>query len=151
MFASARAHTFEQLSTAIDVAFARWDRSHLWAFRFPGSTRIEIPQGWLDDVPGEVLDAGRTRLSRLKPGERFVYEFDFGDSWMHVCTVGDHHIDPLESLGIVPADPLPYFGWGDIPDQYGRRWHEDDGESPLPPDPGTRDLPHLLPHWRPQE
>ena len=43
LFAASRAHTFEQLSTAIDDAFARWDRSHLWAFRFIDDLRIEIP------------------------------------------------------------------------------------------------------------
>jgi hypothetical protein len=30
--------------------------------------------------------------------------------------------------------PTPYWGWGTIPDQYGRLWHGDDGES-LPPEP----------------
>jgi len=29
--------------------------------------------------------------------------------------------DPMETLGIVPDKPLPCWGWGDIPDQYGRR------------------------------
>jgi hypothetical protein len=150
MFAAARGHTFQQLSTAIDDAFARWDRAHLWAFRFPRDLRIEMPSHWLDDVPGKTLDADRTRLSRLKPGQQFLYEFDFGDSWMHLCTVGDARIDPLEALGIVPQNPLPYWGWGDIPDQYGRRWAGDDGESPIPPHPGFGDLPPLLPYWGPQ-
>jgi hypothetical protein len=27
-------------------------------------------------------------LSTLSLGEQFVYEFDFGDSWTHLCTVG---------------------------------------------------------------
>ena len=31
------------------------------------------------------------------------------------------------------------FGWGDLPDQHGRRWDDDDGESPLPPAPAQRD------------
>jgi hypothetical protein len=150
MFAASRAHTFEQLSTAIDDAFARWDRSHLWAFQFPGDLRIEIPDPEGEfDLPGEVLDARRTRLGRLEPGEQFVYEFDFGDSWMHVCTVGDKRIDPEETLGITPDTPLAYWGWGQIPDQYGRRWDGDDGESPVPPDPGISDLPPFFPWWPP--
>jgi Plasmid pRiA4b ORF-3-like protein len=141
---ASRRHTFEQLSTAIDDAFARWDRAHLWAFRFPGALRIEIPD--LEWEPlGEVLDGRRTRLSRLKPGEQFAYEFDFGDAWMHLCTVGDKRIDPLETLGIYPETPLPFWGWGDIPDQYGRRWDGDDGESPVPSKPRRVDLPSSFP------
>jgi hypothetical protein len=43
---------------------------------------------------------------------------------------------------------LPYFGWGDIPDQYRRLWDGDDGESPRPRRPSRSDLPPLLWHWR---
>jgi len=150
IFAAARSHTFGQLASAIDDAFARWDRAHLWAFRFSGDVRIEPdPEGW-DDSPGQALDGHRTRLSRLKPGEQFVYEFDFGDSWLHLCTVGEQRTDPSETLGITPPGPLPYWGWGSIPDQYGRRWDYDDGGSPPPPDPGDEDLPPLLPWWGPR-
>lgn len=77
------------------------------------------------------------QLSRLALGERFVDVFDFGDDWTHLSTVGPERVDPLEALGIVPDEPLPYFGWGDIPDQYRRRW-DDDGESPQPRLPRVR-------------
>ena len=70
-----------------------------------------------------------------------------GDDWTHLCTVADSRIDPLDTLGIVPDVPLPYWGWGSIPDQYGRRFDGDDGETPLPPDPHLADLPPLRP-WR---
>jgi hypothetical protein len=73
---------------------------------------------WDDDNP---LDETKTKLPRLQPGEQFVYEFDFGDSWLHLCTVAEQRIDPLETVGIAPARPLPYWGWGQLPDQYGRR------------------------------
>ena len=43
--------------------------------------------------------------------------------------------DPLETLGIIPDKPLPCWGWGDILDQYGRRWDGDDGSSPVPKTP----------------
>ena len=66
---------------------------------------------------------------------------------MHLCTVADRRVDPLDQLGIVPDRPLPCWGWGDIPDQYGRRWDGDDGEAPPPPDPALRDLPPLQPWW----
>ena len=93
------------------------------------------------------MDDRRTRLSRLKPGEQFVYVFDFGDDWAHLCTVGPERIDPLTTLGIEPAGPLPFWGWGDIPDQYQRRWNGDDGESRKPKDPGLSDLPPLRHGW----
>lgn len=102
---------------------------------------------WQDDEP---LEDGRiVKLARLKPGERFVYVFDLGDDWAHLCTVGDSPMDPVETLGSVPDRPLPYFGWGGIPDQYGRAWSGDDGEVLPPPDPQLRDLPSLRPDWGP--
>ena len=76
-----------------------------------------------------------------------MYVFDLGDDWAHLCTVGPRRIDPADTLGIVPATPLPYWGWGSIPDQYGRRFDGDDGESPVPTDPRLADLPPLRPHW----
>ena len=56
-------------------------------------------------------------------------------------------IDTVDELGISPTAPLPYWGWGAIPDQYGRRWADDDGEGYEPDNPGTRDLPPLRPGW----
>ena len=56
----------------------------------------------------------------LKPGERFSYVFDLGDNWHHRCAVLDEKADPLGELGIVPDRPLSSWGWGWIPDQYGR-------------------------------
>jgi hypothetical protein len=73
------------------------------------------------DEDDDALDVSTTKPSRLGPGDEFLYVFDFGDDWHHLCTVGSEKVDPLEVLGIRPAAPLPYFGWGDLPDQYGRR------------------------------
>ena len=147
IFAASRSHTFAQLAEAIDAAFARWDLSHLHEFRIRDETRIGIPddQGWSEAE--EVLDDQKTKLSRLALGEQFSYTFDFGDGWLHLCTVGPIKIDPLEELGIVPDRPLPFFGWGDIPDQYGRRWDGDGGDDELPADPQRSDLPPLEPGW----
>jgi hypothetical protein len=111
-------------------------------FRLVDGTRIGIPDPDFEEQG--VLHEGRTKLSRLKPSARFAYVFDFGDDWTHICSVGPTRIDPVERLGIVPGTPMPYFGWGQIPDQYGRRWETDDGESPIPADPGSRDLPRQL-------
>lgn len=147
IFAAARSHTFRQLADAIDDAFARWDRSHLQEFTLADGRRLGDPDpDW--EIDGDITeDYQRVRLSRLRLGEQFTYVFDLGDDWTHLCTVGEARIDPADALGIVPGQPLPYWGWGDIPDQYGRRWDGDDGESPQPIDPGLADLPPLRSRW----
>jgi hypothetical protein len=150
IFAAARTHTFAQLARAIDDAFARWDRAHLHDFRLADGTRLTTPyEDW--DAGAPVADDRRTKLGRLRPGEQFVYLFDLGDDWTHQCTVGTERVDPLDTLGIVPTGPLPSWGWGDIPDQYRRRWDGDDGESSPPDDPRLSDLPPLLPWWEPRD
>jgi hypothetical protein len=50
-------------------------------------------------------------------------------------------------LGIVPDQPMAYWGRGSMPDQYGRRWDSDDGESRVPRDPKGGDLPEIGP-WQ---
>ena len=129
---AARTATFEQLGKAIDDAFARWDHNHLHEFTLADGTAI-IPVRWWDrEEPERSLDGAKARLGRLRPGEQFAYTFDLGDNWQHLCTVAPQRADPLETLGIIPVGPLPCWGWGDIPDQYGRRW---DGSSPCPRSP----------------
>jgi Plasmid pRiA4b ORF-3-like protein len=145
---AARSATFEQLAAAIDDAFARWDHSHLHEFTLEDGTLISPAWSWDGDEPGGALDSTRFTLSRLRPGERFGYVFDLGDRWQHLCTVDERRVDPVETLGIKPDKPLPCWGWGDIPDQYGRRWNGDDRESPMPPAPdGLSDLPPIMPGW----
>jgi len=146
IFAAARSHSFADLAASIDTAFARWDQAHLHEFCLADGRRLTTPYGD-DDELGPALDDRRTRLSRLQPSEVFTYVFDLGDGWTYHCSVGPERIDPEAELGIVPPVPLPFFGWGDIPDQYGRRWDEDDGEGPLPQDPHGADLPPLRPGW----
>jgi hypothetical protein len=141
LFAAATSHSYAQLATAIDDAFARWDRSHLHEFEFADGTRIGTPDPESDDE--EVLDETRENLSRLQTSQQFIYLFDFGDDWTHLCTVVGANIDPRDALGVVPKAPLPYFGWGNIPDQYGRAWAGEDEDSPTPSDPELTDLPPL--------
>ncbi|ADG98806.1 conserved hypothetical protein [Segniliparus rotundus DSM 44985] len=145
VFAAARSHTFLQLAQSVDLAFARWDRGHLHAFDLQDGTRIGVPEA---DVFAEgLLDGEAVKLSRLALGERFAYEFDFGDRWTHLCEVAPEKIDPLDEFATTPLSPAPYWGWGEIPDQYGRRFDSDDGESKIPPDPERKDLPPLRPWW----
>lgn len=144
---AARRTTFHQLADAIDDAFARWDRSHLHMFTLDDGTEISPLSWWDGEEPDGMLDGDKATLFPLRPGEQFAYVFDLGDEWAHLCTVGERRVDPLVSLGIVPDKPLPCWGWGTIPDQYGRRWIGDDGESDPPPDPHGTDLPPILYEW----
>lgn len=132
---AARTATFEQLGKAIDDAFARWDHNHLHEFTLADGTVI-IPVRWWDgEEPEGSLDGAKARLGRLRPGEQFAYTFDLGDNWQHLCTVAPQRADPLETLGIIPVGPLPCWGWGDIPDQYGRRWTATTAAAPCPRPP----------------
>lgn len=145
-FIAARTHTFEQLAEAIDDAFGRWDLNHLHEFAMADGTCVGVPDPEFDE--GRVIvDSRRTRLSRLAAGEQFAYIFDLGDYWAHLCTVGPDRTDPVKACGAVPVRPVAIFGWGNLPDQYGRRWLGDDGSSRPPPNPNGRDLPPILPEW----
>lgn len=142
IFAVAPSHTFLDLAEAIDDAFARWDRSHLSVFTLADGrvvTDDETGQEMATTSFGPVvdtLDIESAKVGRmLSLGAVFQYTFDLGDNWVHRCVVGDRKIDPLDELGIEPDKPLPYWGWGSIPDQYGRNWDGDDGESPMPQRP----------------
>ena len=57
-------------------------------------TRFPLSRPELDEFDDEVfIEGGITTLGTLTRGEQFVYEFDFGDSWMHLCTVAQARID----------------------------------------------------------
>jgi hypothetical protein len=140
-------HSFATLGSAIDTAFGRWDRAHLHEFRFLDGTTIGVPDS--DWEREGILDSYTTKLSRLAAGQQFLYVFDFGDGWHHLCSVDSHKVDPFDEFGIRPDAPLPTFGWGDLPDQYGRRFVDDDGSDTLPLDPGRSDLPAFFDWWGP--
>jgi hypothetical protein len=152
LFAAARSHSFSRLAAAINLAFARWDLAHMHSFTVADGTGITQLELWDGEAPDGSLDSYQTKLSRLAPGEQFAYSFDFGDDWVHLCTVGAERIDPYETVGLQPSEPTPYLGWGNLPDQHGRRWDTDDGGGPEPKRPRDllADLPALLPWWGPR-
>ncbi len=147
IFVAARSHTFVALADAINAGFARWDLSHLSQFVLADETRIADTDPFFD-APEDTVDIHTAKLSTLKLGDQFAYTFDFGDDWHHLCTVGPERVDPEEVYGITPNRPVPYWGWGTLPDQYGRRFADDHDEGPEPPDPEGRDLPTFFPPWR---
>ena len=119
-------HTLADVARATDLAFARWDLSHLHEFTFPDGRRYGIPD---DEYGQEILDCARVQAGRVvSKGSTFQYVFDLGDNWQHRCRVVATNVDPLELAGIVPEQPIPIWGWGWIPDQYGRRTEDDSGD-----------------------
>ena len=114
-------HSFAQLATAIDTAFARWDLGHLHEFSLSDGRRIGMADVDEFGAEGELDEATETLgAASLKVGDTFEYVFDLGDSWEHNCTVLRINVDPHEELGAAPHGIVPVFGWGAIPDQYGR-------------------------------
>jgi hypothetical protein len=109
-------HTLATLADAIDTAFGRWDLTPLHLFEVEGRT---IPcEGAPDD---DHEDTGEVTLGELDlaEGDRFRYVFDLGEGWLHDCTLEALHGD-LEDLDAdEPELPVPIYGWGTIPDQYG--------------------------------
>ena len=74
------------------------------------SIRIDLVEGHGEHLwprPGRIFAAARShtfaQLARAIDDAfaRFVYVFDFGDDWTHLCTVGPERVDPLEALGLV--------------------------------------------------
>ncbi|NLE96420.1 MAG: hypothetical protein GX596_00310 [Propionibacterium sp.] len=128
-------HTLQDLAEAIDVAFARWDLAHQRLFTLPdGAT-------YADDAIATLPVA-----EVAPPGTELRYTFDLGERWLHSVVVDAETVDPSEELETLPAAPVAYRGWGVIPDQYGRRYEDDDGTASPPLRP-TQSHPMLDPAW----
>lgn len=157
IFAVGPSHTFENLADAINTAFARWDRAHLSEFTLANGTPVTNLQ-YVDELANSLhgpiflpADSTTTKVARtVAPGDEFQFVFDLGDFWVHRCTVEAQKVDPMEVLGIRPKGPLAYWGWGNMPDQYGRRWADDDGERRAPRRPTQPDpMQHHI--WPPHD
>jgi hypothetical protein len=153
IFAVGPSHTFKGFADAINAAFARWDRSHLSMFTLADGRVVTDAQTGAEMAASSggpvitAIDLVSARVARtVELGAEFQFTFDLGDDWTHRCVVGTEKIDPTEVLGVRPDVPLPYWGWGAIPDQYGRRWADDGGEG-RPPRRPPRPHPMLLHAW----
>ncbi len=161
IFAVGPSHTFGDLANAVNDAFARWDRAHVSMFTLPDGrvvtdeeTGTELTGSMAGPIVAPIvapIDMVLAKVAQtLDPGAEFQFTFDLGDEWTHRCMVGKEKVDPVEVLGFRPDMPLPYRGWGTIPDQHGRRWAADDGESRTPRRP-SRPHPMLLRAWPAQK
>lgn len=121
-------HSFADLAAAIDRAFARWDLGHLHEFHLPDGRVIGIAEAdEFGDDENEIDDRTMTvGAAGFGAGASFEYVFDLGDAWEHRCTVLRQHVDPIAEWGATPREIVPVFGWGVVPDQYGRTGPDDD-------------------------
>jgi hypothetical protein len=102
-----------------------WLQSHLHEFELPDGRRV----GFADVDPDEhgALDHAALKVGReVSPGDRFSYVFDLEDNWRHTCRVLDEKVDPRSEYGELPERPVALWGWGWIPDQYGRETFDAD-------------------------
>ena len=114
-------HTFEQFADAINQAFARWDLSHLHEFRGSPMGGELASRATISPLTWHGKITAKLKVCReVKPGDEFTFTFDFGDNWRHRCKVRPEKADPVEEYGEKPPRPVAIWGWGSIPDQYGR-------------------------------
>ncbi|MCG7320846.1 plasmid pRiA4b ORF-3 family protein [Arsenicicoccus bolidensis] len=120
--------TYAALAEGIDRAFGRYDLAHLVQFEFDDGLVVtdEETIEELDDGSGSPRYEPLERpLAELTVGVTFTYTFDLGDNWLHQCEVL-----PTKDAQAVPGGPvrqvMPFDGWGDLPDQYGRDLDPDD-------------------------
>lgn len=149
ILAAATTHTFAQPATAIDDAFACGERAHLCQF--------DLADGAGSPCPIPTCTSPARRPTTAGSGCRAWFPASSSctcSTWATtkpICAPSAPNAStrngPSASL---PPLPLPYRGWGSIPDQYGRRFDGDDGESRIPKDPHPADLPPLRPGWGPE-
>lgn len=124
-------HTFADVAEAIDAAFARWDLQPEHQFEVAGRGLSSQSEDASDDVEAsEDVQLGDVDLDA---GTRFSYVFDLDEEWTHQCTLEEVDVDPYEVADDEPDYPLAVFGWGTVPDQYGRtEEHDEEGEDTGP-------------------
>lgn len=81
--------TLAQLHTIIQVVMG-WTNSHLHQFIVDG-TYYGLPHPDYEDMGMEMHDERQVKLNQIvrEQGDTFRYEYDFGDSWLHILEVED--------------------------------------------------------------
>lgn len=143
-------HSFADLSEAADLAFGRWDLSPPHEFTVEGR-RLSSPTGTPEDTDAE--DSAEVTLGEvgLRLGTRFTYVFDVGEGWTHDCRVEEVGVNPFEEYGEEPDAPVPLYGWGVVPDQYGRLTEEDDDDAGSPFTGSEEEDDELVGSWQEAE
>jgi hypothetical protein len=78
-------YTLSEVHEALLTAMG-WAGYHLYLFRIGRTTYMDIDDDWPDDS----VDPSSVRLGDLVgPGDRFTFEYDFGDGWEHQVVVED--------------------------------------------------------------
>lgn len=118
------ANTLEDLHYAIQEAFG-WDDDHLYAFYLSGRpydhlTEVQRPFG--DAEPPTADEVTLAELD-VRPGQRFLYIFDFGDDVRHSIEV----LDVLDAPAVGDF-PRIVESHGRAPRQYG--YADDEGDEP---------------------
>jgi len=114
----------DSLHLAIQEAF-EWGNDHLYAFFLSGRAwdgLTEIPSPDVEDTEPPFADVVTLRDLELKPGQSFLYLFDFGDQ---LC----HDVEVLEVLPIPASGKYPRIAEvrGKAPPQY-QDWDEEPEE-----------------------
>ena len=112
--------TLGHLHDVIQIAMG-WQNCHMHAFRFGNAhyTSAQASQGELDM---ENEDRALLREVAGKPKTKFIYEYDFGDSWEHEVVV--EKILPYDPDAKYPvclggARACPPENFGGVPGYYG--------------------------------
>ena len=87
--------TLPRMHAVLQIAMD-WTNSHLHGFRVNGHFYSE-PDSDFNDL--KVIDERQAHLSQIAPvlGSRFIYEYDFGDSWDHELVV-EEILTPQKSV-----------------------------------------------------
>ncbi len=147
--------TFEHLHHAIQDACG-WQNYHMFAFRSPD--RRETIAGIPDDDGFGPPDpnAEVVKLSSIFAGnapESCIYEYDFGDSWMHevTCVGVEKHAERfvrrlLDGAGTFPPEDCgSSYGYGRcVAAATGKGWIKDYGDTEE-----KKELLEWLGEWRP--
>lgn len=92
--------TLGELHQVIQMSMG-WTDSHLHQFIIDGAYYSD-PEFELDEYLDQVGDEHRTRLGKVAPnqGARFIYDYDFGDSWHHEVIV--EAVKPISGSDLYP-------------------------------------------------
>jgi hypothetical protein len=88
----------EQVHESIQTVFG-WSNSHLHEFEIAGQRYGDPDNPPHGDFISERATKCKLKFLNLKPGDKFIYRYDFGDDWTHEIEIED----------VLPPDPNGYY------------------------------------------